>query len=95
MAAGGGSASKRPLQPISALNPYNNSWAIKAKVVSKAPLRSFSRGNVFNAEIVDEQGTAIEATFWRDAADTAHQLLEEGKVRRPTGWGPRGWPAEV
>jgi len=36
---------------------------------------------VFTAEIVDEQGTAIEATFWRDAADQAYELLEEGKVR--------------
>ncbi|KAI7845557.1 hypothetical protein COHA_000848 [Chlorella ohadii] len=76
----GGSASKRPLQPISALNPYNNNWAVKAKVVNKGPKRSFSRGSVFSAEIVDEQGTAIEATFWREAADHAHELLEEGKV---------------
>ena len=35
----GGSASKRPLQPISALNPYNNNWAVKAKVVNKGPKR--------------------------------------------------------
>ena len=114
----GVSASKRPLQPISALNPYNNNWAVKAKVVNKglkrrcvahtwsaldlpycfctspyffvqtSPLastypcpRSFSRGSVFTAEIVDDQGTAIEATFWRDAADRAYDVLEEGKVR--------------
>ncbi|PSC74786.1 Replication A 70 kDa DNA-binding subunit isoform A [Micractinium conductrix] len=76
----GGSASKRPVQPISALNPYNNNWAVKAKVVSKGPKRSFTRGSVFTAEIVDQQGTSIEATFWRDAADAAHNLLEEGKV---------------
>lgn len=47
--------------------------------------RSFSRGSVFTAEIVDEQGTAIEATFWRDAADQAYDLLEEGKVGPPCG----------
>lgn len=35
----GGSASKRPVQPISALNPYNNNWAVKAKVINKGPLR--------------------------------------------------------
>lgn len=75
-----GSATKRPLQPISALNPYNNNWAIKAKVVSKGSKRSFSRGSVFSAEVVDEQGTTIEATFWREAADHAYELLEEGKV---------------
>ena len=31
-----------------------------------SPFHSFSRGSVFSAEIVDEQGTAIEATFWRE-----------------------------
>lgn len=76
-----GSASKRPLQPISALNPYNNNWSIKAKVVAKQPKRAFSKGFLLNVELVDEQGTAIEATFWRDAADRADELLEEGKVR--------------
>lgn len=78
---GTGSASKRPLQPISALNPYNNNWSIKAKVLSKQPKRAFSKGFLLNVELVDEQGTAIEATFWRDAADRADELLEEGKVR--------------
>lgn len=29
------------------------------------------------------QGTAIEATFWRDAADTWYDRLEEGGVRHP------------
>ncbi len=32
---------------------------------------SFSRGSVFSAEIVDEQGTAIEATFWREVSSGA------------------------
>ncbi|KAL4439681.1 hypothetical protein ABPG75_002682 [Micractinium tetrahymenae] len=77
---GVGSVSKRPLQPISALNPYNNNWSIKAKVVSKQPKRAFSKGFLLNVELVDEQGTSIEATFWRDAADRADELLEEGKV---------------
>ena len=49
MAAGGGggaggSASKRAVQPISALNPYNNGWAIKVKVVSKGPKRRWVGG---------------------------------------------------
>jgi hypothetical protein len=40
---------------------------------------------VFTAEVVDEQGTSIEATFWREAADRADELLQEGKVG--------GWPS--
>jgi replication factor A1 len=72
------------IQPVSSLNPYMHGWAIKAKVMSKGPKRSFnSKGNpssVFSAELVDHQGTAIEGTFWRDAADRYYDLLEEGKA---------------
>lgn len=76
---------RRPVTPIAALNPYNNGWSIRAKVVSKGLKRSFSgRGgapsSVFTAELVDEQGTAIEATFWREAADRWFDDLEDGKV---------------
>ena len=79
-----GKAAARAVQPISALNPYMHGWAIRAKVVSKGPKRSFNRAgapsSVFSAELVDEQGTAIEGTFWRDAADKHYDSLEEGKV---------------
>lgn len=72
------------IQSISSLNPYMHGWAIKAKVMSKGPKRSFnSKGNpssVFSAELVDHQGTAIEGTFWRDAADRYYDVLQEGKV---------------
>lgn len=78
------SSTPRPVQPIAALNPYNNAWAIKAKLVRKGPKRSFSRQgaetSVFSVELVDESGTAIEATFWREAADRWHSALEEGAV---------------
>ena len=76
-------------QPISTLTPYLHCWAIKAKVLSKGPIREFGKNkpnpsgqsqSVFSAELVDEEGTAIEATFWRDAADRYHEMLEEGKV---------------
>lgn len=73
-----------PVQAISSLNPYMHGWAVKAKVVSKGPKRSFTRkgapSTVFTAELVDHQGTAIEGTFWKDAADKYYDLLEEGKV---------------
>ncbi len=86
------SAIKTPLsaaQPISSLNPYLHCWTIKAKVLSKGPKREFGKqkpnpngqsNSVFSAELVDEEGTSIEATFWREAADTYHETLEEGKV---------------
>lgn len=72
-------------QPISSLNPYIHGWSIRAKVMSKGPKRSFTNNqgvasSVFSAELVDEEGTAIEGTFWRDAADRFYDVLEEGKV---------------
>jgi replication factor A1 len=85
-------AIKTPLsaaQPISSLNPYLHCWTIKAKVIGKGPKREFGKNkpnatgqsnSVFSAELVDEEGTAIEATFWRDAADRFHDTLEENKV---------------
>jgi replication factor A1 len=85
-AAAGGlkSASKRPTVPLSSLNPYMHGWAVRAKVLSKGPKRSFSKAgapsSVFSAELVDAHGTAIEATFWREAADRLHEALDEGRV---------------
>lgn len=46
-------------QPIHALNPYSNDWTIRAKLVSKAPLRHFEKGGqqqaVFGIEVVDDR----------------------------------------
>lgn len=82
--SGGAAGKHHVIQPISALNPYMHGWSIRAKVLSKGPKRSFNRNGaasaVFSAELVDEQGTAIEGTFWRDAADRYYDSLQEGKV---------------
>lgn len=80
--------SKTPVskaQPISTLNPYLHGWSIRAKVLSKGPKRTFTNrsgvtSSVFSAELVDEEGTAIEGTFWRDAAEQYFDLLEENGV---------------
>lgn len=47
---------------------------------------------MFSAEVVDEQGTTIEATFWREAADHAYELLEEGKVHSEPTAHQLCWP---
>lgn len=79
------SPSGKKLAPIRALNPYNNNWTIRARVARKDPtLRSFhtAKGdsNVFNIELVDDDGTAIEATLWRDLAAAQHARIEVGKL---------------
>jgi replication factor A1 len=71
--------------PIASLNPYESGCTIKAKVVRKNPMRSFNgRGgassSVFSCELADAQGGAIQATFWREAAEKTHASLQEGRV---------------
>ena len=39
-------------------------------------------GNLFNVEFIDEDGTRIEATLWREVASKYFEVLEEGKVTK-------------
>jgi replication factor A1 len=67
---------RKAAQPIHTLNPYSATWTVRAKVTSKGPLRSTASGtSVFSAELVDANGTPVEATFWREAADRLHPAL--------------------
>jgi hypothetical protein len=78
-----GATPRRAPTPISSLNPYMHGWAVRARVVAKGQKRAFNGGGgggVFSAELVDAAGTAIEATFWREAADRFFDVLEEGRV---------------
>ena len=77
-----GGALNRKLVPIQALNPYQSGWTVRAKVSSKGQLRTAGAAgtSVLSAELVDAHGTAIEATFWREAAALAEASLEAGKV---------------
>ncbi|KAK9902800.1 hypothetical protein WJX75_006399 [Coccomyxa subellipsoidea] len=79
-----GAGSRVVCQPIHALNPYSNDWTIRAKLVSKAPLRHFEKGGqqqaVFGIEVVDDRGTTIEITLWRGLAEKFYDHLEEGRV---------------
>jgi replication factor A1 len=72
--------------PISELSSYQTKWTIKAKVVSKAPMRTFNRkangaeGNVFHVELADGPSGEIRASFFNDAATKFHDILEVGKT---------------
>ncbi|KAL3678223.1 hypothetical protein R1sor_021179 [Riccia sorocarpa] len=74
----------RRVYPLVSLNPYESIWTIKVRVTSKGPMRSFSNargsGNLFNVELTDEEGTQIQATMFKEAADEFHPKLELGKL---------------
>ncbi|XP_076284159.1 replication protein A 70 [Lasioglossum baleicum] len=69
--------------PIVALSPYQNRWVIKARVVSKSDIRTWSNsrgeGKLFSMDLVDESGE-IRCTAFKDQCDKFYDMLEIGKV---------------
>lgn len=74
----------RRVYPLVSLNPYQGNWTIKVRVTNKGPLRTFrnarGEGSVFNVELTDEDGTQIQATMFKEAADKFWNKFELGKV---------------
>ncbi|KAG0479184.1 hypothetical protein HPP92_013903 [Vanilla planifolia] len=70
--------------PISALNPYQGKWTIKARVTSKGELRLYNNargdGKVFSFDLLDSDGGEIRATCFNMVADQFYNLIEIGKV---------------
>jgi len=69
---------------INALNPYMGTWTVKAKLAVKGNIRTFrnARGesSVCTLEFCDAEGTAIQATLWKDAIAKYDSILEVGKA---------------
>nr|XP_033324078.1 replication protein A 70 kDa DNA-binding subunit [Megalopta genalis] len=77
------SANNVTTTPIVALSPYQNRWVIKARVISKSNIRTWSNsrgeGKLFSMDLVDESGE-IRCTAFRDQCDKFYDMLEVGKV---------------
>lgn len=68
---------------ISALNPYQNKWSIKARVTNKTPIRTYSNargeGKLFNVELLDGSGEIKMAGF-NEQCDKFYDLLQIDQV---------------
>ena len=75
--------------PIDQLNPYANKWTIKARISNKSDIRSWNNakgsGTLFSIDLIDNKGSEIRGTFFKDACDKFYPLLQQGMVYTLTG----------
>ncbi|KAJ3196661.1 Replication factor A protein 1, partial [Irineochytrium annulatum] len=69
--------------PIKSLSPYQNKWTIKARVVAKSDIRTYTNqkgeGRIFSVTFADQSGE-IRATGFNDAVTAFYDLLAENQV---------------
>lgn len=71
--------------PIRVLNQFSTDWKIRARVTRKdEPKRwqnSRGEGTLMNIEMIDKDGTLIQATFFGEAAAQKYgSMIRENKV---------------
>jgi len=71
------------IHPINSLSPYQNKWTIRARVVNKAPIRTWSNtrgeGKLFSMDLIDEHGE-IRATAFNNECDKFFDMIEINRV---------------
>lgn len=86
---GGMGGTEGPITPISSLNMYQSQWTVKARVTGKSDVRTWSNargeGSLFSFEILDNSGTDLRCTCFKEAVDKFYNLLEVDKVYTLTG----------
>jgi replication factor A1 len=55
-------------------------WIIKGQVTKKGKKIQYQNGFLFKIDLIDEDGTQIEGTFYKDCADKFFDKVEEGKI---------------
>ncbi|XP_023938523.1 replication protein A 70 kDa DNA-binding subunit [Bicyclus anynana] len=69
--------------PIASLSPYQNKWVIKARVMNKSDIRTWSNargeGKLFSMDLCDESGE-IRATAFKNECDKFYDMIQVDKV---------------
>ena len=72
---------ERMFKPIKTLSIQSGEdWIIKARITKKGKVVSYQNGCLFKIELIDEDGTQIEGTFYKDSVEKFFDKIEEGKV---------------
>lgn len=70
--------------PIAALNQFSMDFRFKARIVKKPPLKPYQNqkgaGQILNIDLIDREGTMIQATMFNETAEKWNSKLEENKV---------------
>ncbi|XP_059075315.1 replication protein A 70 kDa DNA-binding subunit C-like [Cryptomeria japonica] len=71
------------VSPIKGLNPYQSKWTIKGWVISKRKMHPYntprSFRQVFNLDIIDDEGTEIRVTCFNDTTELHYDKVEVGE----------------
>nr|XP_002127939.1 replication protein A 70 kDa DNA-binding subunit [Ciona intestinalis] len=71
------------VMPIGSLTPYQNKWAIRARVTQKGAMREWKNargeGKLFSFTVLDDSGD-IKVTCFKEEADKFFSMVEVGKV---------------
>ncbi|KAN0128533.1 hypothetical protein V8E53_008361 [Lactarius tabidus] len=72
-----------PVYPITGLTPYQNNWRIKARVVQKSDIRTYSNqrgeGRFFSVVLMDDSAE-IKGTAWNAMVDELYDKFQENRV---------------
>ena len=74
----------KQLIPIAGLTIYSSRWMIRAKVMAKYPIKTWSNargsGKLFSVILLDSSKVDVRCTFFKEAVDKFYYYLEEGRV---------------
>lgn len=70
--------------PLKVLNPFILDWRVKVRVTRKSPIREWQNergeGKILAINLIDCDGTQMQANFYNEAADNYNKLIFVGRI---------------